>query len=174
MLVHNSLLPPWHRNCLQDRFFVSHRIIRIDGSRIHVRCSLAWLGRCYVHLSSLDTTTVLTTSPGMSRVSLTERLNLLTWTKAASPEEADEVEEMTAAEIAVDGYYEVVGIARHEYKKGWKFLTLWNGYRLSGITGEHMSASCEARWDYQSHLSFLPRWKQRESAANPRRDRVIA
>ena len=53
---------------------------------------------------------------------------------AASPEEADELEEMTADEMAVDGYYVVAGIARHEYKQGWKFLTLWDGYGLSEAT----------------------------------------
>ena len=58
----------------------------------------------------------------------------------ASPEEADELEEMTADEMAVDGYYVVAGIARHEYKQGWKFLTLRDGYGLSEATWEHMSA----------------------------------
>ena len=32
----------------------------------------------------------------------------------ATPEEADELEEMTAREMAVDGYYVVAGIARHK------------------------------------------------------------
>ena len=59
---------------------------------------------------------------------------------AASPEEADKLEEMTADEMAVDGYYVVAGIARHEYKQGWKFLTLWDGYELSEATWEPMSA----------------------------------
>ena len=58
---------------------------------------------------------------------------------AASPEEADELEEMTADEMAVDGYYVVAGIARHEYKQGWKFPTLWDGYGLSEATSEPMS-----------------------------------
>ena len=34
----------------------------------------------------------------------------------------------------------VAGIARHEYKQGWKFLTLWDGYGLSEATWEPMSA----------------------------------
>ena len=55
------------------------------------------------------------------------------------PEEADELEEMTADEMAVDGYYVVAGIARHEYKQGWKFLTLSDGYELSEATWEPMS-----------------------------------
>ena len=47
---------------------------------------------------------------------------------------------MTANEMAVDGYYVVAGIARHEYKQGWKFLTLWDGYGLSEASWETMSA----------------------------------
>ena len=39
VLVHHSRLPSWPRNCLQDPYFGRYRIIRIDGSRIHVRCS---------------------------------------------------------------------------------------------------------------------------------------
>ena len=34
----------------------------------------------------------------------------------------------------------VAGIARHEYKQDWKFLTLWDGYGLSEATLEPMSA----------------------------------
>ena len=39
MLVHHSRLPTWPRNCLQDPYLGPYHIIRIDGSRIHVRCS---------------------------------------------------------------------------------------------------------------------------------------
>ena len=42
--------------------------------------------------------------------------------------------------MAVDGYYVVAGLARHEYKQGWKFLTMWDGYGLSEATWEPMSA----------------------------------
>ena len=55
---------------------------------------------------------------------------------AANPEEADELEEMTADEMAVGGYYMVAGIARYVYKQGWNFLTLWDGYGLSEATWE--------------------------------------
>ena len=66
-----------------------------------------------------------------------ERIDL---ENAASPEEADELEERTADEMAVDGYYVVAGIARHKYEQGWKFLTLWDGYGLPEVTWEPMSA----------------------------------
>ena len=35
---------------------------------------------------------------------------------AAHPDEADKFEELTTDEMAVNGYYVVAGIARHEYK----------------------------------------------------------
>ena len=59
---------------------------------------------------------------------------------AANPQEAHELEEMIADEMAVDGYYVVAGIACNEYKQGWKFLTLCDGYGLSEATWEAMSA----------------------------------
>ena len=59
---------------------------------------------------------------------------------AANPEEANELKEMTADGMAVNGYYVVAGIACHDHKQGWKFLTLWDGYGLSETTWEPMSA----------------------------------
>ena len=43
------------------------------------------------------------------------------------------MEEMTIEEIAVDGYYVVSGIARHEYKQGSKFVAR---VKLIGILGQ--------------------------------------
>ena len=39
VLVHHLQLPSWPHNCLQDPFFGPYRIIKIEGSTIHVRCS---------------------------------------------------------------------------------------------------------------------------------------
>ena len=50
---------------------------------------------------------------------------------------------MTADEMAVDGYYVVAGIARHQYKQGWKFFTLWDGCGLSEAALELTSAFIE-------------------------------
>ena len=127
-MVYHSRLPSWPRNCLQDPYFGPYRIIRIDGSRIHVRCSPRLGGELLCapkqlrHYHSPDDLSWDEWRLGDSEV---ERIDL---ENAASPEEADELEEMTADEMAVDGYYVVAGIARHEYKQGWKFLTLWDGY----------------------------------------------
>ena len=50
-----------------------------------------------------------------------ERIDL---ENAANREEADKPEEMTADEMAVDGYHVVAGTAHYEYNQGWKFLTI--------------------------------------------------
>ena len=47
---------------------------------------------------------------------------------------------MTADEMAVDGYYVVAGITRHNHKQGWNFLTLCDNYGLSEATWEPMFA----------------------------------
>ena len=140
VLVHHSRLPSWPGNCLQDPYFAPYGIIRIDGSRIHVRCSPRLGGELLCapkqlrHYHSPDD---LSWDEWRLSDSEVERIDL---ENAASPEEADELEEMTANEMKVDGYYVVAGIARHEYKQGWKFLTLWDGYGLSEATWEPMSA----------------------------------
>ena len=140
VLAHHSRLTSWPRNCLQDPYFGPYRIIRIDGSRIHVRCSprlggeLLCAPKQWRHYHSPDD---LSWDEWRLSDGEVEHINL---ENAASPEEADEVEEMTADEMAFEGYYVVAGIARHEYKQGWKFLTLWDGYGLSEATWEPMSA----------------------------------
>ena len=103
VLVHHSRLPSWPRNCLQDPYFGPYGIIRIDGSRIHVRCSprlggeLLCAPKQFRHYHSPDDLSWDEWSPSDSEV---ERIDL---ENAASPEEADELEEMTADEMAVDG-----------------------------------------------------------------------
>ena len=52
VLVHHSRLPRWPRNCLHDPYFGPYRLVKIDGSRIHVRCSPRLGETCCVHLSS--------------------------------------------------------------------------------------------------------------------------
>ena len=81
-----------------------------------------------------------------------ERIDL---ENAANAEEADELEKMTADEMAVDCYHVVARIARHEYKQGWKFLTLWDGYGVSEATWEPMSALIQTDGSINP-IFFLP------------------
>ena len=137
VLVHHSRLPSWS---LPDPYSGPYRIIRIDGSRIHVRCSPRLRGELLCapkqlrHFQSPDDLSWHEWHLSDSEV---ERIDL---ENAASPHEAQELKEMTANGMAVDGYYVVAGTARHEGKHGSKFLTLWDGYGLSEATWEPMSA----------------------------------
>ena len=67
---------------------------------------------------------------------------------------------------AVDGYYVVAGIARHEYKQGLKFLTLWDGYGLSEATCEPMSAFIQPEGSINPIFRFYHP-EQRGTATNP-------
>ena len=140
VLVHHSRFPTWPRNCVQDPYFGPYRIIKKDGSKIHVRCSLRLGGELLCapselrHYHSPD-------KLSLDKLHLSDReVERFDLENAANPEEADELEEITADEMAVDGYYVVAGIARHEYKQGWKLLPLSDGYGLSEATCEPMSA----------------------------------
>ena len=96
LLVHHLRLPTWPRNCLQDPFFAPYRIIRVDGSRIHVRCSRRLGGELLCapkqlrHYHSPD-------ELSWDEWGLSDReVELINLTNAANPEEADDFEEMTA------------------------------------------------------------------------------
>ena len=111
-----------------------------DGSRIHVRCSPPEGGEL------LCAPKQLRHYPSPDDVSWNEwrlsdkEVEKIDLQNAASPEEADELEVKTTEGMAVDEYYVVAGIARHEYIQGWKFLIVSEGYGVSEATGEPMSA----------------------------------
>ena len=91
VLVHHSRLPSWPRNCLQDPYFGPYRIIRIDGSRIHVRCSPRLGGELLCapkQLRHYHTPDDLSSDEWRLSDSKVERIDL---ENAASPEEADEL-----------------------------------------------------------------------------------
>ena len=141
VLVRHSRLPSWHRNCSQDAFFGPSHLIRIDGSKIHVRCTPGLGGevlcapkqlRHYHSPDDLSWKNWCVSGRGIERIDLQN---------AANPDEADKLKGMTADEMAVNAYYVVAGIARRDYKQGWMFLTLWDGYWLS-------EASLEPIWSF--------------------------
>ena len=107
VLVQHSRLPPWPHNCLQDPYFGQYRFIKIDGSTIHVRCRPRLGGellcapkqlRIYHSPDELSWDDWRLSDREVGRIDLKN---------TANPEEADELEEMTADEMAVNGYYVV-------------------------------------------------------------------
>ena len=43
---------------------------------------------------------------------------------------------MNAEEMAKEGFYLVKSVLRHRYCQGWRFLTLWEGFRVEEATPE--------------------------------------
>ena len=154
VLVHHLRLSSWPRNCLQNPYFGHYRIIRRDGSRIHVRCSPCLGGELLFALRQLWHHHSPDDASWDEWLLSDKKVEKIDLQNAASPEEADELEEMTAEEMAVDGYYVVAGISRHEYKQVWKFLTLWEGYGVSEATRDPCLPSFSAT--EVSNPSFAP------------------
>ena len=103
VLVHTLQLLSWPRNCLQDPYFGQYRIIKIDGSRIHVKCSPRLGGdflcapKYLTHHHSPDDL-----SYDHWRISNKE-VEKMDPQNASFPEQTDELEEMTARKMVVDG-----------------------------------------------------------------------
>ena len=118
VLVHHSRLPPWAHNCLQDPFFGPDCVIEINGSGIHVRCSprLGWeLRYASTHLRHCRSPDGLSWDEWRLTTKEVERINR---DNAVASEEADELQENTAEEMAADGYHLDAGIACRNYKEG--------------------------------------------------------
>ena len=118
MLVRHSRLSSWPRNRLGDLFFGPYRIIKINGSRIHVWCSLR-LGGELLHAPKQPGHYHSPDDLSWNEWRVTDKeVEWIDLKNPATPEEADELEEMTTNEMAVGSYYVVEGIARHVYKHG--------------------------------------------------------
>ena len=140
VLVHHSRLPSWLRNCLQDPFFGPYRIIRIDGSTIHVRCSPHPGGELLCAPKQLRRYhSPYDLSWDKSRLSdkEVERIDL---ENATNPEEADELEEVTTMRWQSMATTWLQVLLATSINRVGNFLTLWNGYGLSEATWEPMSA----------------------------------
>ena len=51
-----------------------------------------------------------------------------------------ELPDMNAEEMAEEGFYLVTSGIRHRYCQGWRFHTLWEGFRVEEATWELFSA----------------------------------
>ena len=59
----------------------------------------------------------------------------------AGPLEGEgELPDMNAEEMAREGFYLVKSVIRHGYRRGWRFLTLWEGFGVEEATWEPFSA----------------------------------
>ena len=141
VLVHHSQLPAWPRSTSDDPYLVPYKILSVDGHHITVRCSPRLGGtlvcaaqelKCYYDPGDL--------CREESELN-DEEITALDLQGAASPMEVEgELTDMNAEEIAEEGFYLVKSVIRHHYRQGWRFLTVWEGFRVEEATWEPFSA----------------------------------
>ena len=59
---------------------------------------------------------------------------------ASCMEVEGELPDMDAEEMAKEGFYLVTTILRHLYRRGWRFLALWEGFGVEEATWKPFSA----------------------------------
>jgi hypothetical protein len=148
VLVSADRLPAWSRNKIEFPWFGPFKVVEVLAGSAFVRVSPRMGGTLHVgfsHLKHYWDEVLLNESPD----------EVLSW-RAANEQAAQEdlendpmtdlndvsvVEpeadvQMTDAEQKALGFYEVEAIVKHDYKQGWKFLTLWAGYDAGDATWE--------------------------------------
>ena len=141
VLVHHSGVPAWPRSTSDDPYFGPYKILSVDGHRITVRCFPRLWG------------TLVCAAQHLKRYYHPEDLTGEEWELnnkenaapdlqgAASPMEVEgDLPNMSAEEMAKEGFYLQKPVLRHRYCQGWRFLTPWEGFGAGEATWEPSSA----------------------------------
>ena len=141
VLVHHSRLPAWPRSTSDDPYFRPYKILSVDGHRITVRCSRPLGGTLVCDAQNLKRYYDLEDLCGEEWELNDEEIAALDLQGAASPLEVEgDLPDMTAEEMAKEGFYLVNSVIRHRYCQSWRFLTLWEGFGVEEATWEPFSA----------------------------------
>ena len=141
VLVHHSRLPALPRSSSEDPYFGPYKTLSVDGHRITVRCSPRLGGTLVCAAQQLKHYYDPKDLGGEEWELNNEEIAALDPHRAASPMEVEgELPDMNAEEIAKEGLYLVKSVIQHRYCQGWRFLTLWEGFRVEEATWEPFSA----------------------------------
>ena len=139
--MHHSRLPAWPRSTSDDPYFGPYKIPSVDGDRITVRCSPRRGGSLVCAAQHLKRYYDPEDLFGEEWVLNDEEIAALDLQGAASLMEVEgDLPDMNAEEMAKEGFYLVKFVLRHCYLQGWRFLTLWEGYRVEEAPWEPFSA----------------------------------
>ena len=141
MLVHHSRLPAWPRSTSDDPYFGPYKILSVDGHRVTVRYSPRLRGTLVCAAQQLKRYYDPEDLCGEEWELNDEKFTALDLQGTASPMEVEgEVPDMNAEEMAKEGFYVVKSVIPHRYRQGWRFLTLWEGFRVGEATWDSLSA----------------------------------
>ena len=140
VLVHHSRLPAWPRSSSNDPYFGPYKVLSVDGHRITVRRSPRLGGTLVCAAKQLWRYYDPEDLCGEEWELYDEEIGALDLQGAPSPVEVEgELPDMNAEEMAKEGFYLVKSVIRHRYRRGWCFLTLWEGFAVEKATWEPFS-----------------------------------
>ena len=179
VLVHHSWLPAWPRSTSYDPYFGPYKILSVDGHRITVRCSPRLGGTLVCATQQLKRYYDPEELCGEEWELNAEEITALDLQGAASPMEVEgELPDMNAEEMAKEGFCLVKSVIQHRYCQRWRFLTLWEGFRVEEATWEPFSAIVlpEGRLnsglvDYLSQNNLGELLRLAEKLASPKKPR---
>ena len=179
VLVHHNWLPAWPRPTSDGPYFGRYKILSVDGHRINVRCYPRLGGTLVCAAQQRKFYYDPEDLCGEEWELNDEEIAALDLQAGASPMEVEgELPNMNAEEMAKEGFYLVKSVIRHRYHQGWRFLTLWEGFRVEEATWEPFSAfvlpegrlnSVLVDWVSQNNLGELLRLA--ETLASQRKPR---
>ena len=141
VLVHHSPLPSWPRSTSDDPYFGPYKILSVDGHRMTVRCSPRLRGTLVCAAQHLKRYYDPEDLCGKELELNDEEIAALDQQRAASPMKVEgELPDMNAEEMAKEGFYLVKSVLYQRYCRGWRFLTLWEGFGVEEATREPFSA----------------------------------
>ena len=141
VLVHHSRLPAWPRSTRDDPYVGPYKILSVDGYSITLQCSPRLEGTLVCAAQQLKRYYDPEDLRGEEWELNGEEIAALDSQGAASPMEVEgELPDMNAEEMVKEGLHLVKSVIRSPYRQGWRFLTLWEGFKVEEATWEPFSA----------------------------------
>ena len=138
VLVHKRRFPQWTTTVFGSQWFGPYRIIKIQANSVKIRASPKLGGEVEVAHEHLKRYPVHY-DEGETEEEDEDEAVLEDEREGPKPEE-EEKEEMTKDEAEAQGFFNVDSIVKHKYRKGWYFLTVWEGWPVSDATWEPVKA----------------------------------
>ena len=141
VLVHHSRLPTSPRSTSDDPYFGPYKILSVDGRRITGRFSSRLGGTLVCAAQHLKRYYDPEDLCGEEWELNDKEIAALDLQGAASPMEVEgELPNMNAEEMAKEGLQLVKSVIWHRHRQGWRFFTLWEGFRVEEATWEPFPA----------------------------------